>query len=102
MSQQVAVIAKLVAQEGKRAELAAALAPMLEHVESEPGTLRYVLHEDAANADALWFYELYTDDAALGVHGGSDAMKAMGASLAGLLGAKPELFILRPVGGKGA
>lgn len=102
MSQQVAMIAKLVARDGQRAELAAALQPMLEHVESEPGTLQYVLHEDAQDANALWFYELYTDDAALGAHGSSDAMKAMGASLGGLLGAAPELHMLRPVGGKGS
>ncbi len=102
MSQRVAMIAKLVAQEGRRAELAAALQPMLDHVETEPGTLVYVLLEDAQQADALWFYELYTDEAALGAHATSDAMKAMGATLGGLLGAAPELHMVRPLGGKGS
>ena len=99
---QVAMIAKIPAAPGKRAELAAVFQAMLEHVETEPGTLRYVLHEDAKDDNVLWFYELYTDQAALDAHAGSSAMKAIGPKLGGLLGGAPELIALRPLGGKGA
>ena len=47
-----------------------------EHVENEPGTLMYILHEDAEDDDVLWFYEQYDRQAAFDAHGTSDAMKA--------------------------
>jgi quinol monooxygenase YgiN len=96
----VAVIAKLTAAPGKRDELVAAFESMLEAVEQEPGTLMYALNTDKANADVIWFYEVYTDDAALAAHSGSDAMKAVGGKLGGLIGGAPELFVLELAGGK--
>lgn len=97
----VAVIAKLTAAPGKREELVAAFASMLDAVEQESGTLVYALNTDKGNADLVWFYELYEDDAALAAHSGSDAMKAVGGKLGGLLGGAPELFMLSLEGGKG-
>lgn len=55
----VAVIVKLTAQPGKRDELATAFKVMLDAVQSEPGTLTYILHSDNGEEDVLWFYELY-------------------------------------------
>ena len=77
---QVALIAKIPAAPGKRAELVAAFQQALDNVMDEPGTIRYILHEDAKDADVLWFYELYTDQAALQSHSTSAAMKALGHS----------------------
>jgi quinol monooxygenase YgiN len=99
---QVAVIAKLSAAPGKRDELVAALQVGLQNVESEEGTLLYLLHEDSGDADLLWFYELYSGQDAFLAHAGSDAFKALGATLAPLLGGRPELSFLKPLGGKGA
>ena len=79
----VSAIVKLTAQPGKRDELSAAFKTMLDHVESEAGTLIYILHSDNGEEDVLWFYELYTDNDALGAHSGSDTMKSLGPSLAG-------------------
>jgi quinol monooxygenase YgiN len=98
----IAVIAKLTAQEGKRAELAAALQGALDTAAGEEGTLCYILHEDAVEADTLWFYESYTDQAALDAHMGSDAFKALGPAIGPFLGGRPELTFLKPIGGKGA
>jgi quinol monooxygenase YgiN len=98
---QIAVIAKIPCQPGTRNEVVAGLQPMLQHVESEDGTLRYVLLEDSADADVLWMYELYTDQAALDAHGSSEAMKALGGAIGAHLAGRPELTFATPLGGKG-
>jgi quinol monooxygenase YgiN len=98
---QVSVIARIPAVPGKRAELIQALQQALDNAAGEAGTLMYVLHEDVKDADAVWFYERYVDQAALDAHSTSDGMKALGPALAGLVAGRPELTILKPVGGKG-
>jgi quinol monooxygenase YgiN len=97
-----AVIAKITAADGRRADLVAELAKMFPQVETEEGTELYVLHEDIGDANVVWFYELYTDMDALGVHSGSEAMAALMGSLSGdLVGAPPVLSVLNPIGAKG-
>ena len=98
---QVSIIAKIPAAPGKRDELIEALQQGLATAESEPGTLRYIMHADVKDPDVVWFYELYEDQAAATAHGTSDGMKAMGAALAPLLAGRPELTFLTPLGGKG-
>lgn len=95
------VLAKITAQEGKRADLIEALGPMLDHVETEEGTVHYVLCKDTGDEDVVWVYERYTDEAALAAHGSSDAMKAVGGSIGSLVAGPPEITVLAPVGGKG-
>ena len=97
----VAMIAKLTAAEGKRDEVAAVFESYFPALADEDGTEIYALHEDVADPNVIWFYELYRDDAALGVHGGSDAMKQLGGQLGGLLAGRPELTMLRPRIAKG-
>lgn len=99
---QVAVIAKITAQDGKRADVVAGMGQMMEAVESEEGTLSYVLMQDASDANVIWVYELYTDQAAFDAHSGSDAMAALIGTIGGLLGAAPELTFATPVGSKGS
>jgi quinol monooxygenase YgiN len=98
---QVAVIAKIPAAPGKRDELIAALQPLLANAETEEGTLRYILHEDTKDENIVWFYETYTDQAALTAHGSSEAFKTLGAALAPFVAGRPELTYLKPIGGKG-
>ena len=69
-----AILAKLTAQPGKRDELVEALGPLVEAVDQEPGTELYVLHTSATEPDVVWFYELYTDEAALNAHRTSETM----------------------------
>jgi len=97
----VAVVARLSAQPGKRDDLVAALQAALDNAESEPGTRYYILHTDDKDADAVWFYELYGSAEDLKAHSTSDAFKALGPTLASLLAGRPELTFLTPVGGKG-
>ena len=97
-----AMIAKLTAAEGKREELIAVLEKIFPHVENEPGTEAYVLHEDSADDNVIWFYELYADNDALAAHSSSDGMKEMMSGLGGgLLGGAPEMYMLTPRRAKG-
>ena len=97
----IAVIAKITSQPGKRADVVAGMGAMMDHVETEAGTLKYILAEDQSDADVLWMYEEYTDQAALDSHGSSDAMKALGGSIGPFLAGRPELFFTNTVRGKG-
>ena len=97
----VSVIAKLTAQDGKRADLIAGMAPMIEHVETEPGTLRYILLEDTGDENVLWLYEEYDGQESLAEHGSSEVMKALGGSIGSFMAGRPELIFCNPVGGKG-
>jgi quinol monooxygenase YgiN len=97
----IAIIAKFTCVEGKREDLFAGLAPMLDHVESEEGTLLYQLLSDPNNADVAYMYELYTDGDALQAHSTSDVMKQIMNAFGGILAGRPELTMLTPVSGKG-
>ncbi len=97
----VALIAKLPTQPGKRDELVAAFAPMMEAVSAEAGTEVYILNLDDTDENVAWVYELYTDADAMAAHSSSDTMAAMFGRLGDLLGGAPELITLTPVSGKG-
>jgi quinol monooxygenase YgiN len=97
-----AILAKLTAVDGKRGELVAAFSRMFDHVRAnEPGTEVYVLHTDDKDPNVVWFYEMYTDAAALGTHGTSDTMKAVGQTLGPLMAGRAEITRLTPQDGKG-
>ena len=98
---QLTVIARIQAQEGKRDEVVAALEEYFPQVESEDGTIVYAISTDTADETAVWVYELYTGGDALQAHGGSDAFKALGGEIGGLLAGAPELHICTPVRSKG-
>jgi quinol monooxygenase YgiN len=95
----IAVLAKLVAAPGKRDDLVAVLSAQVALVNDEAGTEVYALH--TAGDDDVWFYELYTNDDAFAFHGTTDAIKALGPKLAGLLAGRPEIIKLQPVVAKG-
>jgi quinol monooxygenase YgiN len=96
----VAMIAKMTAKEGKRDAVVEGLRDLVAATESEPGTLLYAMNVSTKEPEVVWFYELYAHRDALVAHGGSDAMKAVGAKLADLLTARPELYPLELVAGK--
>jgi len=97
----IAIIAKFTLKSGKRSELVAGMAPMMKHVQSEVGTLSYVVSEDQVDPDVMWVSEVYADQEAVDAHVGSDVMKALGGLFGDLMAGPPELNFLTPVGGKG-
>lgn len=97
----IAMVAHLVAKPEHLEEVQSLLEELVDSTTSEDGTELYVLNQDAADGSSFWVYELYADDAALGVHGGSDTMAKVMVGLDGKLGATPELIVVRPVKAKG-
>lgn len=95
------MIAKFTCVDGKRDELYAGLAPMMDHVESEAGTQLYQLLEDPNDPNVAYMYELYRDAEALQAHSTSDVMKQIMNAFGGILAGRPELTMLTPVRGKG-
>ncbi len=73
----------------------------VDNVQSEADTLVYILHEEEADPDALFVYELYTDQAALIAHSSADWFKSFGPTLAPFMAGRPEMHFLAPVTGKG-
>jgi quinol monooxygenase YgiN len=98
---QLAAIARIPAKPGQRDALIEALKPLLDAVEGEDGTLRYIVHTDTNDPDVVWFYEQYTDGDAFKAHGSSEAMKAAGPAIGEFAGGKVDIHILAPVAGKG-
>jgi quinol monooxygenase YgiN len=97
-----ALIAKITAADGRRADLVAELHKMFPQVETEDGTELYILHEDVGDPNVVWFYELYTDSDALTAHSTSEAMmELMGALSGDLAGGPAELTLVTPIGAKG-
>lgn len=97
----LAMNVKLVTKDGKRDELVDAFADYLPEVESEEGTLVYAIHTDSSDENAVWVYELYTDQDALMAHSSSEAFKGISGKLADLLEGPPELIVLTPAHAKG-
>jgi len=97
----VSMWVKLPIKDGMREEAKAIIQEALTNVQSEPGTLLYILHEDARDENVLYFYELYTDGDALAAHGGSDWFKEFGPKLGPVLAGRPDMQMITPVGGKG-
>lgn len=93
------LIVKLTCTEGRAEELETELAKLIEASNEEAGLEIYSAHRDADNV--YWFFELYTDDAAIAAHGKSDSMRAAMAAVGALLAAPPEVNRLTPVAAKG-
>jgi quinol monooxygenase YgiN len=97
----ISAIATLTAAEGKAGELSAALEALIEAADEEPGLEIYSLHKDPEDENTLYFFELYTDDEALAVHGKGENVRAAMGALAGLLAGRPDVKTLSPVAAKG-
>ena len=92
------LIGKMRAQPGKRADL---IAILLEGTDEMPGCLAYIVAEDAAEADAIWITEVWTDEAA---HKASLKLPVVQAAIAKgrpMIAGFDSQTVLRPVGGLG-
>lgn len=95
------IIAKLTCDPGNIDDFEAALVGVVAAAEEETGLEIYSVHKDNDEAGTYWFFELYTDEGALGAHGSGDGMKAAMSEVGGLLNAKPDVKILAPTVAKG-
>ena len=102
MSDKFAVYVKLTAPEGKGNDLVAAFSELYPGpLDAEPGTELHVIHQAKDNPDTVFFYELYTDEAAYKAHSEGAALKAVLPKLGGLVAAPPEMIVATPVHAKG-
>ncbi|HEC08592.1 MAG TPA: antibiotic biosynthesis monooxygenase [Acidimicrobiales bacterium] len=98
----VAIFAKLTAAEGRGDELRDTLAEVaMPNAATEDGTEVYAMHQDSADGDVIWFYELYSDGDALAAHAGSDGMKAMIGAIGHLMAGPAEVHVVNPIVAKG-
>ena len=96
----ITVVAKLQAQEGKEAELEAALTEMVEAVSAnEPGVPTYSLHVSDDDPTVYLFYEQYESPEAQAAHRETPHMQALGGKLQGLLGGRAEIARYTQVAG---
>jgi quinol monooxygenase YgiN len=94
------VVAKLQAQQGKEAEMRAALEKMVAAVDAnEPDVPRYELHTDNDDPTVFWFYEQYATEDAATAHGTTDHMKELGGALRDISAARPEIHRLTWIAG---
>lgn len=95
------MVAHLVAIPDLADEVETILRRLVDSTADEAGTEMYVLTRDANQADSFWFFELYADDEALAVHGGSAAMVDAMVGLDGKLAEAPMLTVVQPMAAKG-
>ncbi len=100
-TEKVSFIARLKAKPGERDAIVAAFEKFLVAVEAEEGTEVYSIHLDKADADTLWVFEVYTDQAAQDAHGASEDFMVLLGAIGDLLGDAPGMYALDPVAAKG-
>jgi quinol monooxygenase YgiN len=81
----IALSVTLKAQAGKEKEMEAVLRRLVEHTQTEEGTLEYVVHQSAEDPSTFLVYELYEDQAALDRHVTSEGFRALGKEMAGCM-----------------
>lgn len=97
----IALVANLVARSENRDEVEQALLALVEATRGEDGTEAYVMNREPEDPQSFWFYEMYSDAEALGVHGAGPGMTAMLAAIDGKLAEPPMIKTLTPVAAKG-
>jgi quinol monooxygenase YgiN len=78
MDDAVYVFAHVQAKAGREGDLRAALLRLVKLTETEPGFIRYDLHEDTETPGHFAFYEIWRDQASLDLHGATPQMAAHG------------------------
>lgn len=96
-----AVWARIPVKPGTRDEALSRLQACVDDANTEAGTLMYILHTDSADADAICFYEMYSDADALNSHFHGAGVKIAGDVIKEFGNGPVELRMLSPVSGKG-
>ncbi len=91
---------EILVQAGKRAEYLLMLRPLCRQVQSEPGTLIYLLHTDRNQPDTVWLYARFRDRAAQQAHHSSRVFEQVSAQARPLEQAVNDLKV-ELIGNKG-
>ena len=93
----IVVVAVMKARKGKEQEMEDALRWIIPQVESEPGTLQYILHRAKKDAGKFLFYEKYRDKNALNTHGSTAYFAELFGKIAPLLDGDPAIEIYEDI-----
>jgi quinol monooxygenase YgiN len=96
----IVVSAVLVAQAGKESEMEVALKDFMPHVQSEEGTIAYILHRSKGNPAKFMVYEKYVDEAALAYHGSTEYFKKLFDAVGPILEGAPSIEIYEELASK--
>ena len=95
----IGIIATLTIQPGKESEFEAVFADLAQKVRAnEPGNVLYQLTRSREAANVYKVLELYTDEDAVKLHGGTEYFKAAGPKMGPCLAGRPEIEYLDGVG----
>ena len=95
----IGVIAAIRIQDGKAAEFEAFFGELAKQVRAnEPGNLAYQLTKSRTEPNLYKVLELYADQDALTLHGGTEYFKAAGPKFGTVLAGRPEIEYLDGVG----
>jgi len=87
----ITLTAVLKAKPGQEKALEDSLIELVNQVESEEGTLEYVLNRSQKYPSVFMVYEVYRDEDALTFHGSTDYFKAAMKKSAAFLDGKPVM-----------
>jgi quinol monooxygenase YgiN len=91
----IGVIAVLKVQDGKNAEFEAVFKALAEQVRAnEKGNLAYAFTKSRTDPNTYKILEVYADQDALTLHGGTEYFKAAGPKLGACLAGRPEIEYL--------
>lgn len=93
----ISICAILIANPGKEAALEDLLLRLVEPVSQEPGTLEYRIHRALDNPGRFFFYEKYTDQAAIDTHMATPHFKELLVKLEGLIAHAPEIVLYEEI-----
>src|SRR5262245_50283456 len=95
---QIVYLVKITTTPRHRDDAVAVLSPLVDATAGENGTVQYVMHADTTDADTIWFYEVYADQAAFDAHVDNSAMTEVGGKLSnGLLAGPPDMQALEMI-----
>jgi autoinducer 2-degrading protein len=96
----IVVSAVLEAQAGKENDMERALKDFMPKVQSEEGTIAYILHRSKGNPTKFMVYEKYVDDAALAYHGSTEYFKELFDKVGPILAGAPSIEIYEELASK--
>jgi quinol monooxygenase YgiN len=97
-SDQVQLVAYLVAKPGQEQALADAITAIVPTVLKEPGCLAYSAHVSRERPGTIVMYEVWQDQAALDAHAAGAAFTGLAARFDTLLGEPLRIDLLRRIG----
>jgi len=96
----IVVVAVLKTQAGKEKEMEDALRGMIPKVQSEEGTLAYILHRAQNEPGTFLFYEKYKDKAAFDHHGSTPHIQELFGKIGPLLAGEPSIEMYEELAAK--